>query len=213
MCCRYFVELSPELRPIIEAARDSHLAGEMVANLGKKFKAEGEIRPTDMAAVIAPDKEGRRKPYPMVWGFSVPGLKSPLLNARVESAASKPTFKECWKRRRCVIPASYYFEWLHYEEHGKMRTGDRYAISPRGAEITWLAGLYRIEEGYAGFRYPVFTVLTREPVPELRRIHNRMPVVLPEDVLKDWIHPGTKPSVISEIIETRTQLAMIAEKQ
>ena len=54
--------------------------------------------------------------------------------------------------------------------------------------MTWLAGLYRIENGL-----PVFVVLTREPAEELRFIHDRMPLILPEQLVDEWIRPGAKP--------------------
>lgn len=212
MCCRYYVELSPELRPIVEAARQSVLAAEMNAELGKAFKSEGEIRPTDLTAVLAPDKAGKRKAYPMVWGFKIPGIKGPVVNARMETASQKASFRESFARRRCVIPASYYFEWEHYQEGGRTRTGDKYAIQPEGSLVTWLAGLYRIEEGHMGFKYPVFTVLTREPAGDLLKIHNRMPVILPEDVIDQWVWPGTKEGVIKELLHDHSLTDMIMEK-
>lgn len=211
MCCRYYVELSPELRPIVEASRQSVLAAEMTANLGKAFKSEGEVRPSDMTTVLAPDKTGNKKAYPMVWGFKIPGIKGPVVNARVETASSKASFREAWQRRRCVIPASWYYEWDHYMVGGRKRTGDKYAIQPNGCMVTWLAGLYRIEEGHMGFKYPVFTVLTREPSPELLKIHNRMPVVLPENVIDEWVSPRTKEVEIKEILHNHTLTDMIME--
>ena len=60
-------------------------------------------------------------------------------------------------------------------------------IQPAGSSITWLAGLYRIEDGF-----PVFTVLTREPTEELRRIHDRMPLIMPKDLIDEWINPEAK---------------------
>ena len=71
-----------------------------------------------------------------------------------------------------------------------MITGDKYAIQPIGANVTWLAGLYRIEEGYMGFKYPVFTILTRAASPSLQKIHDRMPVMISEADINAWIHPG-----------------------
>ena len=47
-----------------------------------------------------------------------------------------------------------------------------------------------------GLHYPVFTVLTREPSAELRKLHNRMPVILPESVIDDWLLPGSNPEEI-----------------
>lgn len=193
MCTRYYMEMSPELRPIIEEAQQAALTRSMIHHLGKAFKSEGEIRPTDMVPVIAPDASGKRSVFPMIWGFSVKGIKHPLVNARVESAGYKVTFKESWQRRRCVIPASYYFEWSHIQSGGRLRTGDKYAIQPAGSDTTWFAGLYRIEEGHQGFHYPVFTILTKDAVPELKKIHDRMPVMIDKKDIDAWIRPEAVP--------------------
>ena len=53
------------------------------------------------------------------------------------------------------------------------------------------AGLYRIEE-FRDLKYPVFTILTREPSPELRKIHDRMPVILPQEMVENWIKPDAE---------------------
>ena len=195
MCTRYYVELSPELRPIIEAARRSPLAEKMVHHLGRPAVREGEVRPTDIGAVIATASRGTPGYFPMVWGFTSPVSGNPLVNCRVETAGSKPLWKESWERRRCVIPASYYFEWEHLlSPSGAKKTGDKYAIQPAGQHVTWLAGLYRIEEGY-----PHFTVLTRAPSPELARIHDRMPVILPSDAIRTWISPASSAETVKQI--------------
>ena len=206
MCTRYYLELSPELRPVIEEAKHSRLAHKMIASLGQAFKSEGEIRPTDMVPVIAPDKFGNRKTFPMVWGFSVPGIDHPIVNAWVESARQKPPFKDSWLRRRCVVPASYYFEWSRIQTGGKMKIRDIYAIQPEGADSTWFAGLYRIEEGYMGFKYPVFTILTRAACPDLKKIHVRMPVMLHKEDIDAWIHPEIVPKGL------RALTNMVSEK-
>jgi len=109
----------------------------------------GEIRPTDMAAVIAPNKQGQKAVFPMLWGFYEESLHKPLVNCRIETAKVKPLLKDSWKQYRCVIPALYYFEWKHYtDDKAKVRTGDKYSIQPCGSEVTYFAGLYRIEEKF-----------------------------------------------------------------
>ena len=101
-----------------------------------------------------------------------------------------------YKQHRCVIPASYYFEWKHYaDSNGKVRTGDKYAIQPLGSDVTYLAGLYRIEES-RDLKYPVFAVLTRTPTDDLREIHDRMPLILPERAIDEWISPSSEPNKI-----------------
>lgn len=197
MCYRYYVEMLAELRPIVDEAEGSALKERMVSKLGRPLVTEGEVRPTDIVPVIAPNRSGARAVFPMVWGFSLPRSSSPLVNARVETAGTKPTFRESWERRRCIIPASYYFEWEHVlnAATGKTRTGDKYRIQPKGSAVTWLAGLYRIEER-SGIQVPVFAVLTREPSEEIRFIHDRMPVILPEEDIERWISPDGRPDEI-----------------
>ena len=196
MCTRYYVELSPELRPYVERAKHSRLNTRMVSSLGKEFRENGEIRPTDMVTVIAPSATGGKTAFPMVWGYHIPGVDRPVVNARAESAKEKTSFAEDWRKHRCIIPASYYFEWEHLKRpDGKVKTGQKYAIQPKGSSVTWIAGLYRMEEKN-GLHYPVFTVLTKEPSAELRKPHDRMPVILPESAIDDWIRPDSHPEEI-----------------
>ena len=68
-------------------------------------------------------------------------------------------------------------------------------IQPKGSAVTWFAGLYRIED-ISGIQVPVFTILTREPSEEIRFIHDRMPVILPGEVVEKWINPDSKPDEI-----------------
>ena len=184
MCCRYWTEESPELRPIVEEMNRSPLIKRWQDQ--GKVKSYGEICPTDVVPVIAPDRFGKRKVYPMKWGYSGRSL---LMNARSETAAEKPTFRDDWARHRCIVPASWYFEWEHcVGSDGKMRTGDKYRIHPKEAAMTWLCGLYRIENGL-----PVFVVLTREPGEKLRFLHDRMPLIMPEEMVPEWIRPDRRP--------------------
>ena len=91
-----------------------------------------------------------------------------------------------------LIPASYYYEWEHFTApNGKTKTGRKFLIQPAGATITYLCGLYRLEDDL-----PAFTVLTREPSEELKDIHDRMPLILPEYVINDWINIAADPSTL-----------------
>ena len=194
MCCRYYMEESPELRPYVEAAKRSSLLEKMVARLARPLIASGEVRPTNIVPVIAPSRHREMAVYPMLWGFT--GKTAPLVNARCETAADKPTFRESWEKRRCAIPASWYYEWEHHlSPDGKQKTGDKYMIQPLGANILFLAGLYRMEK-QGDLTFPVFTVLTKEPTEALRRLHDRMPVILPRSAVADWIDPESKPAAI-----------------
>ena len=184
MCCRYVIEETPEMQSIVSDMMRSSLVRKW--NELYPVKQYGEMRPTDIVPVIASNRNRQRAVFPMKWGFSG---KTLLMNARVETAAVKPTFKDAWASHRCIIPAAYYFEWEHLiGNNGKTKTGDKYAIQPKGSSMTWLCGLYRFENNY-----PSFVILTREPGEQIRFIHDRMPLILPEHLVGEWINPDADP--------------------
>ena len=197
MCTRFHIFDSMEAyREILEEAQESPLL-ERFRETGRTMLTSGEVRPTDVVAVLASSRGGNVKAFPMRWGFRSPG-RSLLVNARVETAAQKPSFRDSWEKHRCAVPAGWYYEWAHTEE-GERRRGEKYRIRPEGEELTWLCGLYRMEEGL-----PVFAVLTRAPSAELFRIHDRMPVMLPEEALDAWLNPKGRPEDILSAALTET---------
>ena len=205
MCTRYALDITQsDLKEIIDIAKGSPLTTKFVDTHARPLITDGEVRPTDIVPVIAPNSKGAKSVFPMQWGFMARDNKRTLFNARVETAGEKPTFKEAWQSHRCIIPAAYYYEWEHFKSpDGKIKTGDKYAIQPTGSTVTWLCGLYRIEDGY-----PVFVVLTKEPTVELGKIHDRMPLMLPKDKIDEWINPSTNP----EKLIPYALLDMVTEK-
>lgn len=203
MCTRFFIEPeTPELMEILNAAKRSPLSARFI-HAGSPVLTEGEIFPTNVVPALAPDRNGQTAVFPMKWGFLIPGFQT-LLNARCESAGQKKTFRDAWTKSRCILPASYYFEWEHIPTAtGKTRPGQKYAIQPRGSAVTWLAGLYRIEDGF-----PHFVVLTREPSEELRRIHDRMPLILPQKYIRDWLNPLTDPEKMMPLALTDMEITL-----
>ena len=177
MCGRYYIaedDLSQELERIIaEINRKKTPEG---------LKTAGEIRPCDVAPVIANSRRQDVQPFAMRWGYSYPESR-PVINARSETAAEKPLFRDGMQRRRCLIPASHYFEW-------EKRDGKRvkYAIRPAHADTLYLAGIYHFEN-HDGVTVPSFVILTREAAPDIAFIHNRMPVILSEERAADWLNP------------------------
>ena len=187
MCCRYYIDPDSEVEPYIRAPERSPLKERLESELSKPMLTSGEVRPTDLVPVIAPDKSRIPTVFPMVWGFHLPDSKVPIINARVETAHEKATFRDSWENRRCVIPASYYFEWEHLTTaSGKKKTGEKFRIKPEGSRIVFFAGLYRVEV-IKGLKVPVFTILTTEAAEEVRFIHDRMPVMLARDDVDRWV--------------------------
>ncbi len=184
MCGRYWIEKTSRFETIVDEMRKSPLINKWNAIAG--INTDGEIRPADVVPVIAPDRAGNRAIFPMKWGFSGQSL---MINARSETAAEKPMFREAWQRHRCIIPASWYFEWEHLlRSDGKKKLGTKYMIQPKDVDMIFLCGLYRIENGL-----PVFVILTKDAEEEIRFIHDRMPMILPEKSIDEWIRPDGNP--------------------
>lgn len=193
MCTRFYVQ--PMTAPsIIRKAQRSALAQQFLVALAKPIAMTGEIRPTDIAAVIAPDKNGGIAAFPMMWGFHIPQYRAPIVNCRIETAPAKPLWSDSWLHRRCIIPATWYYEWEHIRlANGKEKAGNKYMIQPKGAENIWLAGLYRFEE-HQGIQVPVFSVVTRPSSDSVKQLHDRMPLLLPEECAKDWVSRKGNPA-------------------
>ena len=95
MCTHFYLQYqSQELKDIMQAAVDSKLANRLIHERTKPVKTYGEIRPTDVVPVIAPNSRGTRAVFPMQWGFHLPKSDKPLVNAICETAATKPNFKD-----------------------------------------------------------------------------------------------------------------------
>ena len=170
MCGRYYIaedDAAEELRQIIEAVNRKSL----------DVKTSGEIRPGDTVPVLANSPSLQPGAYAMHWGYTLPDGKL-LFNARSETAADKALFQDGMAQRRCLIPATCYFEWEH---RGKDKI--KYAIAPENNDMIYLAGIYRKEGNRAAC-----TILTREPAESIAFIHNRMPVILPAKAVRDWLN-------------------------
>ena len=138
----------------------------------------GDVFPGDMAAVVASNRQLQPQPFAMEWGYHLADGKQ-IINARSETASRKAMFADGIRQRRCLIPAQHYYEWEKAD--GKKV---KYAIEPEGSEGCFLAGIYRMEAGK-----PVFTILTRGAAEGIAFIHERMPVILPNEAAEDWLNP------------------------
>lgn len=186
MCTRFYIkESEPALLPILEGAAKSPLMARFHRKLASPLVTYGEVRPTNLAAAIASNRSGEAAVFPMRWGFTIEGRSAPLVNARVETASEKVSFRDSWKEHRCVIPASWYYEWQQPpSEDGRSKGSVKFAIQPKDSAVTWLCGLYRIEDGL-----PAFVILTREPGESIAEIHDRMPLIIPKKAVRAWVNP------------------------
>lgn len=204
MCMSLRIE-PREMAEVLIKVRKMTLAQDMSIKLGKSLIMSGDLSPTDIAPVLAPNKYGNMAIFPMVWGFTHKATTKPLANCRVETADTKVLWKDSWYRRRCVIPASWYYEWGYtvYEDDSRSMKEHRntkkakFAIQTEGSYRTYIAGLYRYEE-HSGMQVPMFSILTREAAGTVRDIHDRMPLILDKDNVLNWIRPNGEPSAIVE---------------
>ena len=101
--CTWFYADKATLSPIITKAQQLPLTDTIRNTMSRSAEMTGNIRPTDIAAVFAPNKQGNMAVFPMIWGFTVEQSSKPLINCRIETADQKPVWKDSWFRRRCVI--------------------------------------------------------------------------------------------------------------
>lgn len=146
----------------------------------------GEISPGDCAAVLAPNRNRETALFIMRWGFRLE--KRLVFNARCETAANRPMFRESLRDRRCVIPAASFFEWDH-----RLKKPAKFRFWPDGRPMMYLAGLYRFEPDAP---LPVFTVLTRPAEGVIADFHDRMPVILSGEQLDLWLDRGLNPQFV-----------------
>lgn len=146
------------------------------------------VKPTQSIPIIVGTPPERRV-APARWSL-VPlwaddlKLKFPTFNARIETAAAKPTFKASVKSKRCLVPFDGYYEWL---TEGTQKTP--YYVHRIDQQPLLLAGLY------SWWRSPTTeewhltaTILTRESAAQLAPLHDRMPVLLHPDFVDDWLN-------------------------
>lgn len=140
-----------------------------------RFEEKDEIFPTTDNIILLPNK----KLYPVKWGFTPHFAKRPLINARSESILDKKTFKEPFTSKRCIVPASYFFEWQLVEGQKKK---NKKLIRVDGLPVFSMAGVCERYKDDDGNSYLTYAILTTDANEQMKPIHDRMPVILnPED--------------------------------
>jgi putative SOS response-associated peptidase YedK len=146
------------------------------------------IVPGELLPVIVEDAQKRAAVKRMRWGY-VPfwdRAEKPKLapaNARSEGAYAKGMFRQSIQRRRCIVPASGFYEWRRLNERLKVP----YDIHLKGGRPCYFAGIYEPASEVRPETYLIFTTAPNELV---ANIHARMPVILGDDVARAWIEPG-----------------------
>ena len=184
MCGRF--QLAMELDRILQRYR--------MISTDIDFDPKNEFFPSDKSLVIV-SNNGKRELAMQKWGFTVSFTKRLLINARSETASSKPTFRDSFIHRRGLIPVSGYYEWKN--ENGKKLKYKIYSEE----DIFSLACIYKPSIDSLGNKLKEYTILTRPASKEIQDIHDRMPVIIDKKYEDVWMDDSIRDvSLLNNII-------------
>lgn len=158
------------------------------------------IAPTQPVAAVRLNDAGEREFTFFQWGLipswaKDPAMASKLINARSETAAEKPAFRAAFKRRRCLLPATGFFEWRAVDG----RKQPMY-IHPAAGGLFSLAGLWEIWHAPDGGMLETCTILTTSPNALMEPIHNRMPVIVDPLDYTTWLTANTPADQLQHLL-------------
>jgi len=159
------------------------------------------------AVAVVRESEGKRRLDALQWGLVPFWAKDPtigrrLINARLDSVAEKPAYREAWRRRRCLIPASGFYEWSE-PRGGRKRP---YFIRPHDAPLLALAGLWERWRTPNGEKLETCVIVTTDANAQLVQIHDRMPLLIPRDAQALWLDPKSSLDDVLRLAERPPEL-------
>ncbi len=151
-------------------------------------------------AAVRLSEAGNRELTHFQWGLipswaKDPSMGSRMINARAETAAEKPAFRAAFKRRRCLLPATGFYEWRKMNGHKQpmyIREGDGGLMS--------LAGLWEVWQSADGGLLETCTILTTTPNDLMEPIHDRMPLILEPADYDMWLLPETPLDQLNHLL-------------
>jgi putative SOS response-associated peptidase YedK len=174
MCGRFVIELSPDL-----------LSKVFGVTAPPDFPARYNIAPTQHIPVIRQAQDGTRQLDILRWGL-VPSwskeLSTGMINARSETVNEKPSFRNAFRHRRCIIPASGFYEW--------QKVGNRkipYYVFMKSHEPMPFAGIWEAWKSPEGQSVETCAILTAGANATVAKLHDRMPVILKAESFNTWL--------------------------
>lgn len=138
------------------------------------WRRKGDIHPSEQATVIT-GRGPELTAEDMRWGFPSRDSKQLMINARAETALEKKSFSDSVMKRRCIIAAKHFYEWDRHK--------NKVTFTGSEGSSLYMAGFYnRFEDGDR------FIILTTAANASMRPVHDRMPLILSEEQLEDWIY-------------------------
>jgi putative SOS response-associated peptidase YedK len=190
MCGRYV-----SATPAQQLAEEFHVDAIKADDLPAKYN----VAPTDQVYAVALSREGVRQLGTFKWGLvpswaKDPSVGSRMINARAETVSEKPAFRKLLQKRRCILPADGFYEWQRLGDPEQTRKPRKqpFFIRRRDGKPMALAGLWEVwkeRDNPDAEWLRSATIITGEPNELVGRIHDRMPVILPEEVWDIWLDP------------------------
>jgi putative SOS response-associated peptidase YedK len=181
MCGRYYLKSAP-----------AEVAASFGVDVRDNFPPRYNICPTQPVAAIRQSETRKREYVLMRWGF-VPSwakgeylanlAKRPLINARSETVLEKASFRNAFRRRRCLVPADGFYEW----QAAPARAKQPYAIHRRKGGMVGFAGIWETAVDPDGGEIDTLAILTVEAGPDMRPLHSREPVVITPESFRLWL--------------------------
>jgi putative SOS response-associated peptidase YedK len=187
MCGRYATSRSAgELGALFESQDETGGA------VGPDFN----VAPTDPVPLVRLAPAGHRALSVGRWGLVPHWSRSTagaarMINARVETVATSRAYAPSFARRRCLVPADGWYEWVR-EPGGRRQP---YYLTPRDGSVLAFAGIWSVCET-ADRELLSFSVLTTAAVGELAEVHDRMPLLLPRERWTAWLGPVEEPAAL-----------------
>lgn len=188
MCGRYLITTVPEaMRALFRYLEQPN------------FPPRYNVAPTQPVPIVRMF-EGKREFALVRWGLIPAWVKDPrgfslLINARGESVAEKPAFRNAMKRRRCLFPADGFYEWK--------RDGERkrpHLVRLKSGQPMAFAGLWESWMGPNGEEVETAAIVTTTASRSIAHIHDRMPVIVPPEAFDFWLDPNVDAGMAASVI-------------
>jgi len=197
MCGRYGFEKAADILARFLVTGQATLPGLLdPTNLTPRYNAAPS---QDLPVVIR--EQNQNALALMRWGL-VPSwareekVRYKMINARVETVAQRPSYRRALRTQRCLVPASFFYEWQP-ATRGKVP----YVICRKDRGLFAFAGLWDVWERAEGESLYTFAILTRPPNRIVGALHNRMPLILRKSEEEQWLTPDTDPRAFLSNLE------------